>query len=596
MADGDEVVEVSDEAGLDRLNSEGGEITVVEDFDKDLDLDAIMEALYTTEGRDQIYNQINGQLALEFGPETTVDNIPLDALISRVAMQRHLYVGPEASDEFLEGIVAHGNDDILAAKPSDLEVGLPPRRQFPTDSEGARHSVQGLHAYLMDTFGEDRQMKRIINQSMDEILASGEPARPFGEPTPLDANSVNPVAYMQILKHRMAQMEEEAGAGASFFEKITGTGDGRPSGSRFALMDAILEEYQSGRSDLSAGHSGRDPSGLITPVETGNNSKRLRNEGDGLTTKVIQFQDPNVLFGIDDFSAKEMQAYQSMFSNPAFTNELDPAIRAKMLNDFTIAATERTINYAWELGSMSQQTIQDPITGINRNLFNEDSVVHSKDIYAKSQQSKLQRELEELLSGLDGDDDGDVEARTGIFGQLQDLMRTQFKEAKRQIILDSTDIDERLANQTLGAEVAYDYFYNMSDKDFRAMQLGAFNSGIAYPEGMTIDDIRFGDRTDNYAFQHWDRAIAESARQDLLGQKVDINTILDNASFSGEERRRRAIQDERDNLLSDRRASDHAGSLTSTCSTTLTRLLSATLLTVGRRTCWVAAPRKLNAT
>jgi len=552
MAD-DDAPEVSDEAGLDRLDSEGGTITVRDDFDKGLDLDEIMAGLYTEEGRDQIYTQINQQLALEFGSDTTVDNIPLEALISRVAMQRHLYVGPEASDEFLEGIVAHGNDDILAAKSPSLEVGLPPRREFPIDADSAVHSIDGLEAYLLDTFGEDREMKRLISQVMPELLGGAQGLFDQIDMEAVDPNTMNPVAYMQLLKTKVAKADADKRANGTFFDKVTGD-VGNPT--NYPMFDAILEEYQSGRSDLPAGHSGRDPSGLITPVEEANNSKRLRNldGSDGLTTKIIEFQDPNILFGIDDFSAKEMQAYQNMFSNPAYTQELDPAIRAGMLNDFTIASTERAINYAWELGSMSQQTINDPITGVARNLFNEDSVVHSKDIYSKSQQGKLQRELSDLLSGVS--ETPDEEQREGMWGGLLDIISGQVNEVKRQQILDSTDIDERLANQTLGAEVAYDYFYNMSDKDFRALQLGALNSGIVYPEGTTIDDIRFGDRTDNFAFKHWDNAIAESARQDLLGQKVDINTILDNASFTGEERRRRAIQDERDKLVSDRNASN----------------------------------------
>ena len=299
------------------------------------------------------------------------------------------------------------------------------------------------------------------------------------------------------------------------------------------LLDNFMHEWETGRADMPFDHATR--SEIVKRVEAENGSPRsfdLLSNG-RIATRQIRFIGPEVALGLNRMTNEEIDLVSQLRNNRSF-KLLPPQEQQRQIQWKSEQMANRVTDYVWESSLMAQNkgtTLEgDPFytpegAAFTREYFNE---------------GFTERLLESVGLTMVNED---PLALVGLEESIIDVT-TRFQE---DLLRAATPGGLTATEVSLGSLERM--FFEMDDKRFRELQLGAFYAG-AYEDVnspyKSIDEIPWGSREDMVVRSQWDNAIMRSHRQSLLGREITVESIFDEATRMGSQRLYTDVQDLRD--------------------------------------------------
>ena len=507
--------------------------------------------------------------------------------------------GPRAAQQIQNRIANLSKGEEFADERAEIErleeeYELKPRRD-PTSNEEAFAHVDGFLDYLNDSFNSDRLMRFVFRRGfelMDESFETNKEASGiFGDVySGLDADT-----FLFHVKAAMFSMTAEGAAADATAEEETrrtalGVGLRRhrhdlvnPQGSamrapfmdtpsgratrsvlseeippefteeevedNFALLENFLHEYETGRSDLPWDHRLRDQSGILKAIEEGNGSPRVDDlmENARISTRTVRFLDPAVALGTERMTAEDLDEVAELRNSRTFRN-MGPAEQAKQLAAKAQQMSNRASNYLWETSNQ----LGGAIGPDGEPEFDPEDTVYTREFFTKEYSDEIKDVIQETYLN--------PSAYPGLQAQFIDTSNAMRLKLERAMA-PQLDLQNELTMGDLQR-----YYLEMPDKNFREMQLAALQAG-AYDQPNSpyqgADEIPWGSRGDEVARVHWDSAVARSRRQNLLGEKITVDAILDAATERGINRDLQTIEDLRDSADNLRALAQRAPNLAS---------------------------------
>ncbi len=527
---------------------------------EDVDPSALMQELETSgdfdkldliEVIDDALGEGEGQTVMDYMAKQQIDpDGSIDFLVQKVIQFVWQIDGEKAMRKFIETM-----EDFRLDERGDPDRSLADLVNFsvPTTGIEAYTQVGELVDYLSDTFKEDPIMRRFVRHSWEEML---DEVNFNSDGTPKDQlsftdNAIDPVTWNpEELANRVKGMLATGGL------KSLTTDEERAATA--VLLDALHEEWESGRADLPFDHPERDPMGIVKEVEEANNSPRSRNliADNGIESRRIKFTDPFISRGLGEITNDQRQSLDHARRNPSW-DSYSMEERSGLIDEALRRSQKEVVDYVWETSSLAFDPLGE---GEERD---PDQVVNSE----------MGREHIEMMLGLDIEVATKDIATTGNTGVYFDGLIGSANRVMTKIDMEAAEARRNDEQFLLGGTLAFgpfppipksrfgaqapttvgelnQYFFEMSDNRFREIQLGAWQAGKYV--GIDVADVPFGDRTDPVARGHWNAAVRESADADRLGIFQTVEDILVNASEGGLATRRRQVEDLRSEATFDR--------------------------------------------
>jgi hypothetical protein len=517
----------------------------------------------------------------------------IDSAVNLVMQTVWSVDGEESMRAVHDGIRNFDIDERLEGQTNfDRERSSEDLRSFnpPLNAYEGELQLNSFTDYLNDTFKGDREMsillgevwrdikgnafqrsapalRGMVGRELERSFPGGDPRNEVGPGRGVadaagdrqdsfgDPNMINPDEFVRRVR-----------------EAIAGNGQWAPrteeeKANAIILMDALHDEWMTGRAALPFDHPDRDPNGIVKEVEEANDSPRSKDLlSDGrIATREIQYQDITKVLGLDNLTDQARADLERQIKHGSwsfFTPEEQNTKIAEALR----TGQKNVIDYIWETSILAYDEFgldgrSDPNEAINTRI--------SRDEINQLLNLDVNAAAEEIVSG-------GAPAVAGFFGRMKEKVSTieQRLAASRATVKEpsvGTGLIAASGALAEGLEFARSgmgykapervtrlelnqLFFDMSDVKFRQLQLGAWQAGL-YGD-TEIEDVPFGDRSDEVSRGHWNGAIQKSSESARLGIKETFEDILANASESGLEGRRRQVEDFRDTAKSERRIAE----------------------------------------